>query len=100
MAGRRVGYIQATLMVAGFILLVGFMVWFFACTFRYQMTELSKAEFTVAYQRYAWAGWWGLGLSLAAWCWALVSSVQVLRESRPARQQPMAKTTTASHPKG
>ena len=83
MAGRRVGYVQAAMMVAGFVLFTGFMVWFFICAARYFGSEtMGEAEFHAQYRPYLWAAKYGHGLCLLAWCWALVSSIALLRRSQ------------------
>jgi hypothetical protein len=83
MAGRRTGYLQALIMVIGFILATGYMVWFIICITRLALGETAnEAEWTAQYHRYGWAGKYGLALCIVAWCWSLVSSIGILRQSR------------------
>jgi hypothetical protein len=85
MAGRRQpGYAQATLMLTGFFLVIGFAVWFFWCSMQ-ALTQLNwtEARFREAVWGYAWVAIGGLGLCGVAWVWALVSSVQILQGAKP-----------------
>jgi hypothetical protein len=81
LSGRKVGYAQATVMVAGFILAMGFMGWFMVCIVRYtghpNWTEL---DFRQQYRPYLWALYWGFGLCAASWVWALFSSLAMLKD--------------------
>jgi hypothetical protein len=81
LAGRRVGYLQMTVMLAGFCLSVGFVLWYFACGVRYllQAPGMSEEAWHESYRRAAWAGRWGFGLCVTAWCWAGFSSISILR---------------------
>ena len=84
MAGRRVGYLQAATMLAGFFLSMGFLVWFIVCALRWAgHQEWSEAEFRAQYRPYNWALHWGLGLCAVSWIWALFSSVSLLHQSKP-----------------
>lgn len=83
MAGRRqIGYAQAGLMLAGFFLAMGFALWFIFSSVR-ALTEphWTEARWRALAWHYAWTGFAGLGLCVAAWCWALFSSLQILREA-------------------
>lgn len=83
MAGRRVGYAQATIMVAGFVLLMGFMIWFIICAARYLIhADWDEGRWRAQYRPYHWAWQSGLGLCVVAWCWSLVSSIGIVREGR------------------
>ena len=88
MMGRRVGYAQAAIMVAGFFLTMGFLVWYLVCVGRYATNSTwSEAHFKSLYQPYRWSLYWGLGLCAAAWFWSLFSSLAMLRAGRK-RTQP------------
>jgi len=43
---------------------------------------VSEEEYHKQYQVYTWAGKYGLALSVAAWCWSLVSSIAIIRNVR------------------
>ena len=81
MARRWTGYIQATIMVLGFCLFVGFMLVYFADVSRFALGELSDEQFRAHYRSWLWTLWGGLGLTVLAWLWALVSSIFILREA-------------------
>jgi hypothetical protein len=82
MAGRRTGFPQAAMMLLGFFIAMGFMLWFIFCALRGLSVGWSEDQFHAAYRPYLWAGETGLALCLAAWGWALVSSVGILRETK------------------
>jgi hypothetical protein len=70
-------------MVAGFVLFTGFMIWFFICAARYLVSAaMDETEFRAQCHSYMWAAKYGLGLCLLAWCWALCSSIALMRQSR------------------
>ncbi|MEW6303986.1 MAG: hypothetical protein AB1705_10975 [Verrucomicrobiota bacterium] len=77
MAGRRVtGWLQVLLAGAGFVLVVGWFAQFYADLHR-QFSELPPQPWP-----YPWMGKVGLLLFVAAWLWALVSSISILRSVR------------------
>jgi hypothetical protein len=84
MAGRRVGYVQAIVMVAGFCLFVGFMLGFFAALGHSVIGERDQPA-EGYYQKWQWALWNGLALTALAWIWALVSSILMLRATAATR---------------
>lgn len=82
MMGRRVGYLQAAVMIAGFVLSMGFMTYYLACLGSLAThANSTQADFTERIRPHWWALFWGFGLCAAAWCWALASSVSLLREA-------------------
>jgi hypothetical protein len=83
MMRRRVGYFQASIMVTGFVLTTGYLLWFIVCAARYASNPAwTEADFTGRYRPYKWALTWGLVLCAIAWAWALVSSLQILRAQK------------------
>ena len=83
MMGRRVGYAQAAIMLAGFFLTMGFLIWYLICVGRYAANSTwSEDYFRSLYQPYQWSLYWGLGLCAAAWTWSLFSSIAMVRASR------------------
>ncbi len=83
MAGRRAGYPQAIIMVAGFVLTMGYLLIYLSAVFRYlQHPGWSEAEFRAAYQPYQWALATGLPLCTVAWVWAGISSLAMLKGAR------------------
>jgi len=90
MAGRWTGYVQAVIMVAGFVLFTGFILLFFKAMFSFAMDPAAlEQDLKAAYQPYAWAAESGLGLCLLAWFWALFSSFALLRQTRPKPPPPI-----------
>lgn len=83
MAGRRVGYIQAIIMVAGFVLTMTYLFAVIASIANFAVSgTVTEAEYHKQYQVYTWAGKYGLILSVLAWCWSLVSSIAIIRNVR------------------
>jgi len=90
MMGRRVGYAQAVIMVAGFFLTMGFLLWYLACIGRYAANSTwTEAYFKSLYRPYQWSLYWGLGLCATAWVWSLFSSIAMLRASRKPGPPPL-----------
>src|SRR5213594_1373324 len=83
MAGRRIGYVQATIMVTGFCLFVGFMLWYFAAFGRFITSGGDEEQFKATFRSTVWMLCSGLGLCAFAWGWSLVSSISILRKSQP-----------------
>src|SRR5712692_7572268 len=82
MAGRKIGYFQAAIMLAGFFLAMGFMLLYLIAVVRFlSHSEWNEAEYRALYRSSAWAGISGVALCLAAWCWAWFSSISILRSS-------------------
>jgi ABC-type Fe3+ transport system permease subunit len=82
MAGRRVGYFQAAVMVAGFVLTMFYMLAVIVSQIRYATQNgLSEDQAHALYQQHAWAGKTGVILCLYAWCWSLVSTIIFLASS-------------------
>jgi hypothetical protein len=89
MMGRRVGYAQAAIMLAGFALTMGFLLWYIVCIGRYAVNpSWDETQFTSLYRPYKWSLYWGLGISAVAWFWALFSSIAMLRAARSGPQPP------------
>jgi hypothetical protein len=84
MAGRRrVGYVQAGIMLVGFFLVMAWMLGVFTALFRLMGdASWTEAEYRAAWRNWNWAGLAGVALSLVAWVLALVSSIEILREAR------------------
>lgn len=92
MAGRRIGYLQAAAMLAGFCMATGFIVWFlYGWMLLLADPAMSESRLWAQFWRYAWIGIAGLALTFVVWCWSLLSSIQIVRGA----EQPQAtgKTT-------
>ena len=87
MAGRRFGYMQATIMVIGFILTT---VYFLATVSSLVSSAmdlnpnntLGPGELRAQLHHYAWIGKSGGVLSAIAWCWSLISSISMVRHAQ------------------
>jgi hypothetical protein len=80
MAGRRIGYSQSVVMVMGFVLTVGYLLWYLFVAVRYMTNSgWTETEFQAHYRPYLWALYSGVGLCLVAWLWALASSIVLWR---------------------
>jgi hypothetical protein len=80
--GRRVGYAQAALMIVGFFLVTGFLVWYLVSFIRYVGSSTWDEEtFRKHYLPCQWALYYGLAFCVVAWIWSLFSSITILRES-------------------
>lgn len=80
LAGRRAGYGQAAIMITGFVLTMGFLIWYLVCVGRYAANPAwSEADFYAQYRPHQWSLRWGLGLCAVAWIWALWSSLTIVR---------------------
>jgi len=87
-AGRKTGYVQAALMLAGFFLTMGFMFFYLKGLLHLMMdSELNEAQAKDFYKPYAWAGITGLELCAIAWGWSLLSSIAILRATSPPPSQ-------------
>lgn len=83
MAGQRVGYPQALVMVAGFCFTMGYLLIYLSAVIRYvQHSGWSEADFHAAYRPYQWALGVGLPLCGVAWVWAGFTSLSMLKDAR------------------
>ena len=80
-AGRRSGYFQGAIMLAGFFLTMTFMCSYFAGLISFMLHSNGRQPLSMKElcRPYAWAGIWGISLCVVAWCWALFSSIGILR---------------------
>ncbi len=83
LAGRRAGWPQAALMVAGFCLTMAFLLWYLWCCLRYlREPEWDAGNWYASYAPLFWALRYGLGLCGVAWLWAWIDSIAILRAAR------------------
>jgi hypothetical protein len=88
LAGRRIGYVQAALMVIGFVLVMAFVgAYFTALLHVLNSPDFADQRAALSWRSWLWAGQWGAGLSALAWCWSLASSVSIVRRARQAHGQ-------------
>jgi len=79
---RRIvsGTLQLLLAVAGFVLLVYWIVHFF-----YNMA-MKQADEPISPGNFGWTGAWGALLFAGSWIWSLFTSISVLRQARRAEE--------------
>jgi hypothetical protein len=77
MAGRKIGYAQGGLAVAGAIPLAGYISWFSFQKFNALLNVEGNLHAAAGYGPW-WIGAVGLGIFALAWLWSLVSSIQIL----------------------
>lgn len=83
MAQRKIGYLQAAVMIAGFVLTMGFLLTYLSAVAQYlQHSEWSEEQFRAQYLPHQWAIVAGTSLCGLAWIWALVSSWQIWKASQ------------------
>lgn len=98
MAGRRVGLLQAAIMLAGFGMVFGFMIVFFKAIFKVLLDPMmSEADWKAIYKPYAWIGIAGVGVSAISWIWALLSSISILRAAKAREGKPPAIPSISEH---
>jgi hypothetical protein len=102
LAGQRSGYAQASIMVIGFLLVMGYMAVYLTAVTRYVMggNAWTEADFHSKYRPYLWALYNGLGLCLVAWVWALFSSLAMWRKRNDPVWWPGCGRSSAAWPCG
>jgi hypothetical protein len=86
MAGRAIGYVQAVLTVAGFVMTLAFglkfILWYLSHWSSLYGSQADPLEtLTRVWRQLRWT-LVGMGLFGLAWLWALVSSLGILRQAR------------------
>lgn len=88
MAGRRViGAVQAAVMLAGCGGALAYGLMYLSAVYRFALDAMATEAKWKAMQPPSWIGIGGFALCLIAWFWSLISSFQILHESR--RHQPV-----------
>ena len=91
MAGRAIGYVQAAVMSLGFFLFAGFMLWYLVSSVgalnRFMLSGVQE-DLSQQYRPWLWVLWLGLGLSVFAWVWSVVSSLVVLKQAPAVTETP------------
>jgi len=83
MGGRKIGYVQALLMIVGFALTLYFMCWYIASLLQAPFqSDWNEGAFHGELSHRKWTGIVGAIVCLIAWLWALVSSLAILKEAR------------------
>jgi hypothetical protein len=80
MAGRWTGYLQATIMIAGFVLTMMYLLAVIHAVVGLIFSGgANEDQFRASYHQYFWALKWGLLLTAIAWFWSLISSIAIVR---------------------
>jgi len=83
MAGRKIGYVQAVIMVAGFVLTMMYLLTAIGTMLALLTnTQISEAEYAARRHHYDLAGLIGFALCVVAWFWSLASSIAIVRGSQ------------------
>ena len=83
MAGRKIGYVQGILMVSGFLLTMYFFLWYIGSLMQAPFkNDWNETAFYAEVSRTKWTAILGAIICAAAWLWALVSSLSILKEAR------------------
>jgi hypothetical protein len=83
MAGRKIGYLQGTLMVSGFLLTMYFFCWYIGSLLQAPFqNDWNEAVFYGEVARRKWVAIIGGIICAAAWLWALASSLSIVKEAR------------------
>ena len=89
MWGRRVGYPQLAVMLAGFVLSMIFFGTLFAAVFQLMSNPLwNEADYENLLARAKPTGWLGFALCASAWLWSGWSSLAIWKEGRAASTPP------------
>jgi hypothetical protein len=83
MAGRKIGYVQAVIMVVGFVLTMTYLLMVIGTMFALLTNiQISEAEYDARRHQYAWAGLSGFVLCAVAWFWSLASSISIVTSAQ------------------
>jgi hypothetical protein len=74
-AGQREAVAQVVVACLGMVLMTGWLVWFVFSWIHHQRVPVLAGPFH-------WGGVLGVVLFLFAWCWSLVSGLQLVRQTR------------------
>ena len=79
-AGQKIGYAQAAVMLAGFFGWAGYTCWFIfhQLTLLFDM-GIGVKQFNETRFDHWWIGATGLALCVIAWIWSLVTSIQLVK---------------------
>jgi uncharacterized membrane protein (DUF485 family) len=83
MAGRKIGYLQSIIMVSGFLLTMYFFCWYIGSLVQAPFqNDWNETVFYSEVARRKWIAIIGGIICAAAWLWALVSSLSIVKEAR------------------
>src|SRR5690349_16048780 len=83
MAGRKIGYAQGIIMIAGFLLTMYFFCWYIGSLIQAPFqNDWNETVFYNEVGRRKWLGIIGAIICLVAWLWALLSSLSIVKEAK------------------
>ena len=83
MARRKIGYFQAAIMISGFLLTMYFFCWYIGSLLQAPFqNDWNETRFYAEVARRKWIGIIGGIICAAAWLWALMSSLSIIKEAR------------------
>ena len=83
LAGRKIGYVQAVIMVVGFVLTMMYLLTAIGTMLALLTnTQMSEAEYEARRHHYDLAGLIGFVLCAVAWFWSLASSIAIVRSAQ------------------
>jgi len=81
MAGKRIGFVQAALMIAGTCLALAYALMYLSAVYKFALDgSITEAKFRSILPS-PWMGIIGFGLCIGVWFWTLVMSLRILHES-------------------
>jgi hypothetical protein len=82
MGGRAVGFVQAALMLIGFILFLGFFLFYLKNMWAWAANpQGTEEDFRAGYRPYMWTWMVGLGLCVFSWSWSLATTITLIRSA-------------------
>lgn len=82
MAGKRIGFVQAALMIVGFCTTLAWGLMYLSAAYKFAMNPFAREAEWKAMQPPFWMGVAGFGLCGLVWFWTLWVSLRLLHESR------------------
>ena|SRR5688572_2583003 len=82
MAGKRVGFVQAALMIVGACMALAYALMYLSAVYKFALDgSVTEAKFKSLLPP-PWMGITGFALCIVVWFWTLVVSLRILHESR------------------
>lgn len=86
-AGKRIGFVQAVVMIAGFCMALTYGLMYINAAYKFTLDASATETQWKAMQPPVWMGLTGFAFCGIAWFWSLCSSIRTFHESR--RRQPL-----------
>ena len=83
LGGRLIGFVQAGLMLLGFLLFVGFFLFYMKTMWdTFGDPNGNEEQWHAAYRPYMWTWIVGLALCAISWGWSLLTSITMIRSAQ------------------